>query len=134
VFLEYLRTLGLRTWGSTGTDKLALHELQCQAKQRGYNSLNMICTNGINDVKQQTTAFQLYPNPAANQLVVLIDERDLIEVNIYNTLGSEVYKSKPIKGTKEISIDVSLLSMGLYTVGCFLENGSVHFQKLVISR
>jgi hypothetical protein len=134
VFLEYLRTLGLRTWGSTGTDKLALHELQCQAKQRGYNSLNINCTNGINEAKLQTNAFQLYPNPVANQLVVLIDERDLIEVNIYNTLGSEVYKSKPIKGTKEISIDVSLLSMGLYTVGCFLENGSVHFQKLVISR
>jgi hypothetical protein len=41
VFLEYLRTLGLRTWGSIGTDKLALHELRCQAKQRGYNTLNI---------------------------------------------------------------------------------------------
>ncbi len=134
VFLEYLRTLGLRTWGLTGTDKLALHELQCQAKQRGYNALNMSCTNGINDVKQQTNAFQLYPNPAVNQLVVSFDERDFIEVNIYNSIGIEVYCGKPTNGIKEISIDVSPLSAGLYTVGCFLENGLVHFQKLVISR
>lgn len=134
VFLEYLRTLGLRTWGSTGTDKLALHELQCQAKQRGYNALNINCTNGINEEKQHTHAFKLYPNPATNQLVVLVDESNPIDVKIYNVIGSELYNSKPIKGMKEFSIDVSPLSVGLYTVGCFLENGSVHFQKLVISR
>ncbi len=134
VFLEYLRTLGLRTWGSIGTDKLALHELQCQAKQRGYNTLNMNCTNGINDIKLQTNAFQLYPNPASNQLVVLVDEINPINVKIYNAIGIEIYNVNPIKGTKEIRIDVSPLSSGFYTVGCFLENGSVHLKKLVISR
>lgn len=132
VFLEYLRTLGLRTRGSIGTDKLALHELQCQAKQRGYNSLNINCTNGINEVKQHGYTFQLYPNPTKNQLVVLVDESCLIEIKIYNTIGREVYHSQSLKGTKEISIDISALPKGLYTVGCFLENGLEHFQKLII--
>ncbi len=48
-FLEFLHTLGFRTWDGNGKDKPAFVELQCQTKQRGYNTLTISCTTGISE-------------------------------------------------------------------------------------
>ena len=44
-FLEYLRTLGLRTWPGSGTDKLAYGTLLCELETRSFCNTN--CVNGI---------------------------------------------------------------------------------------
>ena len=68
VFLEFLHTLGLRTWNGNGTDKAAFIELQCQAMQRGYSNLKINCTTGIAEQNKDNKLIAIYPNPTENIL------------------------------------------------------------------
>lgn len=89
-FLEFLRTLGLRNWNGNGSDKPSLNELRCQAKNRGFNTLPVICTMGIafqpifvNDLSILQTASSIE--------FVLNDKTNFIDiVTIYNVLGDEI--------------------------------------------
>ncbi|MDA0890670.1 MAG: hypothetical protein O3A52_05925, partial [Bacteroidetes bacterium] len=89
IFLEFLHTLGLRTWNGNGVDKQAFVELECQAKQRGYNNLNINCTTGITDQSNNdNNLFIVFPNPVQNKLNIEMSF-DMInaEIKIYNQLG-----------------------------------------------
>ena len=59
-FLEYLRTLGLRTWPGSGTDKLAYGTLLCELQARSFCNTN--CTNGIPE-QVERSAPQISPVP-----------------------------------------------------------------------
>jgi hypothetical protein len=115
--LEYLHTLGLRSWNGSGTDKEAFKELQCQAKQRGYNSININCTTGISDKNYGNhDIIQLFPNPVQNTLnVVLPIDFDNIELRIYNQFGQleKIYLNNK---ENNISIETFGLTNGLYII------------------
>jgi hypothetical protein len=117
IFLEYLHTLGLRSWNGSGTDKEAFKELQCQAKQRGYNSININCTTGISDKNYGNhDIIQLFPNPVQNTLnVVLPIDFDNIELRIYNQFGQleKIYLNNK---ENNISIETFGLTNGLYII------------------
>ncbi len=51
IFLEFIHTLGLRSWKENGTDKKGFAEFQCQAKKRGYNNLDINCRFTLNLTK-----------------------------------------------------------------------------------
>ncbi len=95
-FLEFLRTLGLRSWNGSGSDKLALNELRCQAKQRGYNNLALSCQatgiakSGINDHH-----LHLFPNPASDFIRLSSDlgEADLYLYTIDGKLVKRILKA-----------------------------------------
>ncbi|MBK7573427.1 MAG: T9SS type A sorting domain-containing protein [Bacteroidetes bacterium] len=133
VFLEYLRTLGLRTWGGNGTDKPAFTELQCQARQRGYNTLNMNCTTGIPESTESSTPLVLAPNPAQNDLSiqpsVILNDAD---VKIFNSSGQLVMNITAINQS-EIHINTSELNSGVYFL--VVKNGKDYFNnRFVITR
>lgn len=96
VFLEYLRTLGLRTWGNKGADKPALIELECQAKVRGYNSLPLSCSFvGLNSL-EKLKSVDVFPNPA-NDKIQFTQE---IPVTVYDLEGKIRFSGR----TNEISV------------------------------
>ncbi|MEO8733971.1 MAG: hypothetical protein ABI373_06545 [Flavobacteriales bacterium] len=67
IFLEYLRTLGLRTWPGSGTDKQAYQTLLCELQARGFCTTT--CTNGIPEQTSQKKV-GLMPNPAVDLIAI----------------------------------------------------------------
>ena len=127
-FLEYLRTIGLRTWPGNGTDKPAFHELQCQAKQRGYNNLNLNCINGIESENLNAAEpFNLFPNPAQNEILIesfLTTDKTVFE--IYNSSG-QVIRKNLISANQITRISIEDLSDGLYFL--VIRNGDQEYRK-----
>lgn len=125
VFLEFLRTLGLRTWDGNGTDKPALNELRCQAKMHGFNALP-ICNVGVEETHLEINSFSFYPNPASETLSIILKENVKEIIQIYNSMEMLV---KEVVLTQSSQIDVSDLPNGLYFI-CE-KNNFVSSQKFI---
>lgn len=114
VFLEFLRSIGLRKWNGNGTDKLALNELRCQAKQRGYNSLPIVCPlTGVNDNTNSGNDIRIYPNPASEALNISFGNYQKQSIQIFNSTGNLV---KEIKNLQSAQINIADLPSGFYFV------------------
>jgi len=115
VFLEYLHTLGLRTWN--GKDKAAFIELECQAKKRGYNNLNIHCSTGIEEMKNvNANSLKLFPNPAQDYLNIQSSFNfKNAEATIRNSLGQIVKSISNINGMN-IHIETNDFANGLYFI------------------
>ena len=62
---------------------------------------------------------QIYPNPVVSEVSLLTDiteKVEKIEVNVYNVLGVSVYKTNIDSMGRLNSLDLSMLSSGVYTV------------------
>jgi len=132
IFLEFLRTLGLRTGDANGTDKQAFLELECQSKQRGYNSLPVACITGIDEAVHENV-FSIFPNPATENLIIEMsfDLHDA-ELKILDALGRTKKCISKINNRKT-SIETLDLADGLY----FIELRDNHRQvnaKFVIKK
>lgn len=90
IFLEYLRSLGFRTWNNKGTDKPALKELRCQAKAHGYNSLPISCSFTGLDYFEKTESTMAFPNPANNKIYFSTE----LDVTIYDISGKIKFSGK----------------------------------------
>lgn len=135
IFLEYLRTLGLRKWNGSGIDKPAFTELQCQARQRGYNNLNINCTpTGIKDLSsKENNIISIFPNPAQNELNIEMSfELENTEIRIYNCLG-QIVKMFSKTNDKNISIETANLSNGVYFI-VIQKDGRQLNQKFIINK
>lgn len=133
-FLGFLGSIGLRNWNGNGTDKQAYIELQCQAKQRGYNSLPITCTNGIPDQSNKANnLIHIFPNPIQDKLNIEIPvDLKNTEIKIYNQLG-QIEKSISNISSKNISIETLDLSNGLYFI--VLQNGDKQVHgKFILSK
>ncbi len=78
----------------------------------------------------QTSALNLYPNPAKDELIVNAGELNIQQVSIFDNVGQQVanyYGS----GNAVIRLDVSSLAEGLYFIKAFGKTGSArgHFIK-----
>jgi len=114
IFLEYLRTLGLRTWAGKGTDKPALHELRCQAKVRGYNTLNINCTfTNLTESLKNSKTLRLSKNPVSSSFTLIGCHQD-DKLELSNIVGS-VVKTIDIR-TEQQAIDISEFPLGLYFI------------------
>lgn len=69
---------------------------------------------GIHNIKDNLD-FQLYPNPATNQITVTVNkENNIHSVRIVNVAGQLVFQNKTPLNAAKITIPVSQLSAGLY--------------------
>jgi hypothetical protein len=112
-FLEFLRTLGLRTFTGNGADKPALDELRCQAKQRGFNNLNIACST--TSVLEQTFRNEnsVFPNPFKTHIEIANADLENGYYQIVNHLGSLV-KSGELH--LNIKIEADELDAGIYLI------------------
>lgn len=116
IFLEFLRTIGLRTWNGNGADKPALDELRCQAKQRGFNNLNLnnclIIDTAEPDYPDEMVS--VYPNPAHESVNLKLNQ-DLIqaEIKLFNSMGQIEKTFSKING-KNPSLSFHDLPDGVY--------------------
>lgn len=113
IFLEYLRSIGLRTWNNAGHDKAAFAELLCQAKQRGYNNSPRTCISGTS-TPIESFELSISPNPAQNTITLHTNSNlEGAILRIYNPLG-QLQQTYTNISTTNPSIDISQLANGLY--------------------
>lgn len=113
-FLEFLRTLGLRTWNGNGQNKAAFFELQCEAKYRGFNKLPILCTGGTNEKLSPEISIEIEPNPSSFQLNVKLDKPIIgADVLIYNSYGQLINRQSLLANTS-FRIETSTYKSGVY--------------------
>ena len=76
-------------------------------------------------------SFQVYPNPAKNEVLLKWDKSDLVSVKIFDALGKLMYFTKNINISESLPIDVSNYASGLYFIRINNLNGFVT-KKLII--
>jgi len=131
-FLAYLGSIGLQTWNGKGKDKLAFKELQCQAKQRGFNSLPINCTNNIsiNNFNPDTDNVKLFPDPVQNILNIEASfDLKNTGIIIYNQLGQIKKIIRKLNGRK-LKIETANLPNGIYFIDICFDNN--HIKKKFI--
>ena len=72
--------------------------------------------NTVIQEKQQSKSFNVYPNPANNDVTISGNNSSLDEIQIVDICGKMIYQSKV--NTSDLKVDVSSWSAGLY----FIEN------------
>ncbi len=135
IFLEFLHTLGLRAWNGNGTDKPAFRELQCQAKRRGYNNLNISCITETSDqIDNNMDAIAVFPSPAQDCInVVLPLNTKNAELSIINSSGQEEKYIANIQDS-HLSIATEDLANGLYLLVLNGENDRKLIGKFMVSK
>jgi len=75
----------------------------------------------------------VFPSPATDYITVTSSgsQNPLVEIRLYNILGSEVYRTHGIR-TCEYNINLSDYQPGIYFVHTALEQGQVTKQKVII--
>ena len=121
-FLEFLKTLGVRTWDNDGTNKPAYEVILCELNMRGWCSVNCNIT-GINE-KDEIDVVRVYPNPTNG--LIYIDSKKLIKkVKIYNGTGNLSFIS-------DYKIfDINSLSNGIYYLSIEFESGEIERKKII---
>lgn len=76
--------------------------------------------------------FALFPNPASQSLTIRYDDLTIQEIRIFSADGRLIRVVQNVP-TKDVTLDVSGLTAGLYEVQVLTSAGSV-VQKLVVSR
>ncbi|WP_422106635.1 T9SS type A sorting domain-containing protein [Winogradskyella sp.] len=88
---------------------------------RVFNLSNVLTT-----ADRANLEFDVYPNPTKDQFTIQLDNpSDLQSINIYNPLGQLVLSAK------EVTVDISKFTSGLYTVEVLTTNGK-DSKKLII--
>lgn len=105
VFLEYLRSLGVRTFPDAGENKEAYETLLCELELRGW--CETTCVTGTNNPSQDE--FTIYPVPANDQLMVVSDTK-WDHILVYDLSGRIVAQAI------QNPIDLSHLSKATYIV------------------
>ncbi len=88
---------------------------------RVYDLSSIVLSNN----KFQTELFKIYPNPSSKQITIQINTLDFKKASIYNSLGQFV------KSSKELTIDISSLSKGIYFLQVETYKGKA-IKKLII--
>ncbi len=132
-FLEYLRTLGLRNWGSNGANKLAYNELLCQAKLRGYNNVASGCLATGSFKNTVENEIIVMPNPVTDYLKIKLNyTSNNTVIKLYNVLG-KIEKEINILNTFNAEVDLSSLANGLYIISVENEQGK-YLKKIIIEK
>jgi photosystem II stability/assembly factor-like uncharacterized protein len=76
-------------------------------------------------------SFEIYPNPAKNEVSLKWNKSDLVSVKIFDALGKLMYFTKNINISEPTQVDVSNYASGLYFVRINNLNGFVT-KKLII--
>ncbi|MFI5219541.1 MAG: T9SS type A sorting domain-containing protein [Bacteroidia bacterium] len=86
---------------------------------------------GVTNLKSPTSNFQIYPNPADNELTITGLQSPIQKIEILNLLGETVFSKEP--QTLNFKLQTTFLPSGIYIIKVYADEG-VFQQKLVINR
>ncbi|MCL2168061.1 MAG: C25 family cysteine peptidase [Lentimicrobiaceae bacterium] len=92
-----------------------------------------LTTLSINDVSEIQN-FNIYPNPANNELRVTSYELQITSIEIYDVYGRNVSSHHLIASSPHHLINISHLQSGIYFVKIYSETGDVAVKRLVVMK
>jgi hypothetical protein len=95
------------------------------------NSIQIPITDPLSISEMDRSVFQLYPNPTRNGTIVTAASQKMKEVILTDMSGRQLGRFRA-NGTKEMELDVSNYSNGLYLVEVVLDDGRRGSQRLVV--
>jgi len=119
-------------------EKLVVHgtDLFIYANESIYRKEDVAVPTGINDGHFSATRFNIYPNPAVNQLNIQLNNLDQnngnFELQIFDIGGKVVYQEELSKGQSDYQVDLTKFHPGFYMIS-ILEGENKYLQKLVIN-
>ncbi len=123
-------------WGNPGVGTVAVTETSAAACS-GSSPLVSVAINECTGISETNTKLlTIYPNPAQEQLNVLLGSslKTPVRVFIYNHLGQLVYQSAEIKtaSANPVIIDIANLNPGTYTLRVTEENET--FSRIFVKK
>jgi len=99
------------------------------------DDINIDVTAGVDELQQNISGIQVYPNPATEQVNLLFDlaGAETLSVSITDMLGKTVYQSNRqqyAEGKNQVSINTANLAPGMYRVS--LHNSWSHMGQLLV--
>lgn len=79
--------------------------------------------------KEMMKNLSIFPNPSKDGTVHFDSKYAIVKVNVYNSLGKEVYSATSKKGIHSMHIDGNA---GVYIANITLENGTVTTRRIVL--
>lgn len=92
-----------------------------------YNPAPVIPSNII--ISEVTNNIKIYPNPASDNIKIIYESVPF-KVNIFNSLGAEVYSG--LSETNSFDMNVSEYKSGIYLIRVTDSNNNVIVQKLIL--
>ncbi|MBV6483842.1 MAG: hypothetical protein KFKLKKLM_00300 [Flavobacteriales bacterium] len=90
-----------------------------------YFTKELLTNVGINDIENKTN-FSIYPNPATNNLTLLLNHNktEILTVEIYNIAGKVVQQKQltTTAGVQQYNFNISDLSSGFYVLSIHSDN------------
>ncbi len=131
-----LVVLGCTDTMACNYNPLANYNVQALCCYPGYCSdrdLSVVCP-GLSKNKQSAPGFNLFPNPAQNQITIQVQDVDNKEIKyeIRNAYGTISLAGNPglVSGTINQQVDISNLETGLHLVRVFI--GNTAYNKILM--
>jgi len=100
---------------------------------KAFFNTERLATVNINDLNS-TFSYSVFPNPATNQISILMDNINSkeVSVSIYNLSGQSVFQSNLslTQGVNQKQLDISSLSSGVYVIN--ISNNRINSSKKLI--
>jgi hypothetical protein len=110
-FLEYLRTLGIRTYPGLGEDKLALETIRCELSARSWCD-GADCSTAIMEGNEPSPE-KIYPNPTSGSFR-LKTISPILEYQIINAMGMIVRSEQLSAVQNNLQLDLGKEAPGHY--------------------
>jgi hypothetical protein len=103
----------------------------CESELTDDVSITII-TEAINEF--HADSFNIYPNPATNELQVTSDKLQVTSVEVFDVMGRNLLSSPVTRHSSLVTIDVSHFPAGIYFVKIYTEEKQIVTKKLVVLR
>ena len=78
----------------------------------------------------QEAGLEIYPNPTNDYLTIQSVEKEIVQINIYSSLGQKVFSQNELgRGAK---VDVTNFTPGVYWASVRLRDGRVLNEKVIL--
>lgn len=123
IFLEYLRTLGVRTWNGDGENKLAYEFILCELAAREWCAVDCALTSVLEN--SDKNELKIYPNPSSE--FIKIENAPINSTHIVYSLSGNVV----ITEFNENIINLSTLEPGIYILETNVNHLVVSHKKFI---
>ena len=122
VFLEYLRTLGVRSWEGNGENKMAFESILCELESREWCEASCI----TDDIMEHDPIYEIniYPNPSSD-FIALNTKQKIKSIAVYN------YSGVLIMTYNENEILINNLATGLYYLNVEFNDGQSGWSRFI---